>query len=432
MSDSAIQAAAQPLPTAPPEPVQTRPRRDAQGGIWYWLRKAVVVAASLRITVVLFLLAILLIFFGTLAQVDAGIWTVVTKYFRCFFAWIPFKIFFFRGVRDRIHGGFPFPGGWLIAGLLLVNLLAAHAIRFRLTWKRSGVLILHAGLIVMIAGEFITGLFAVESRMGINTGKTSNYLYSHQYVELAFSTRTKDGEERIVAIPNGILKKQGTVNNESLPFIVHVDKFMVNSKLSPPGSDLDNPATAGAGLNRIAIERPEGSGVDEGDVDHAAAYVTLVDRKTGKASTYLFAEQFGSTEPSEFGLPPQQISVDDRVFEGELRFARTYEPFTVKLHDVTAQYYPGTETPRSFVSRIHMTDPEEGVERDETISMNAPLRYRGYTFYQANVNMDWTGLQVVRNPGAPMPYLSCGLVAVGMLVHFGIQLIEFLRRRAAA
>ena len=43
-----------------------------------------------------------------------------------------------------------------------------------------------------------------------------------------------------------------------------------------------------------------------------------------------------------------------------------------------------------------------------------------------------TILQVVRNPGWLIPYISCALVAIGMLVHFGIYLTQFLLRRAAA
>ena len=43
-----------------------------------------------------------------------------------------------------------------------------------------------------------------------------------------------------------------------------------------------------------------------------------------------------------------------------------------------------------------------------------------------------TILQVVRNPGWLLPYVSCIFVAVGMLVHFGIHLIGFLSRRSLA
>src|SRR5262249_61025030 len=120
------------------------------------VRRLLKPVASLRLTVFLFALSIVLIFCGTLAQMDAGIGTVVKDYFRSLYVWIPLQLFVrfgqvFFGVPHltQVGGAFPFPGGWTIGGLLLINLLAAHIIRFRATWKRSGVLILHAGLIVL-------------------------------------------------------------------------------------------------------------------------------------------------------------------------------------------------------------------------------------------------------------------------------------------
>ena len=59
---------------------------------------------------------------------------------------IPLQLFvrfgqIFFGVSPDVYvgGSFPFPGGWLLGGLLLANLLAAHLVRFKLSWKRSGI-----------------------------------------------------------------------------------------------------------------------------------------------------------------------------------------------------------------------------------------------------------------------------------------------------
>src|SRR4051794_2560824 len=91
--------------------------------------------ASLRLTVWLFGFAVALVFFGTLAQMDNGIWTVVDKYFWSYFVWVPsdlirqFCSVFLDGwvsKTDRWGGGFPLPGGKLLGGAMLVNLLAAH------------------------------------------------------------------------------------------------------------------------------------------------------------------------------------------------------------------------------------------------------------------------------------------------------------------
>src|SRR4051812_35450687 len=104
---------------------------------------------SLRLTVVLLALSIILIFAATLDQVNLGIWAVQEKYFRTFIVLWNYK-------------GFPipvFPGGYFIGGLLLVNLVASHIYRFKFTWKKAGILLTHAGLIVLLVGELLTGLW---------------------------------------------------------------------------------------------------------------------------------------------------------------------------------------------------------------------------------------------------------------------------------
>lgn len=96
--------------------------------------------ASLKITVVLFAMAIFIILAGTLAQVDKDIWVVIDEYFRTAIARIDFKIFFppsfFPNInQDNIRGFIYFPGGWLIGFMMGINLLAAHLIRFKVQGK---------------------------------------------------------------------------------------------------------------------------------------------------------------------------------------------------------------------------------------------------------------------------------------------------------
>src|SRR5206468_7522632 len=102
----------------------------------------------LRLTVVLLALSMLLVFAGTWAQIDKGIWDVQKQYFHSFFTWISFQLFWKRPAPGQtgIPGGFPMLGGYSLIILLLINLLAAHTVRFKLSWKRSGILLIHAGL----------------------------------------------------------------------------------------------------------------------------------------------------------------------------------------------------------------------------------------------------------------------------------------------
>jgi hypothetical protein len=64
--------------------------------------------------------------------------------------------------------------------------------------------------------------------------------------------------------------------------------------------------------------------------------------------------------------------------------------------------------------------------------MNNPLRYAGYTFYQASFepgNDKVTILQVVRNPSWIIPYIACSLMTLGLLWQFTIHLLGFIAKR---
>jgi ABC-type transport system involved in cytochrome c biogenesis permease subunit len=137
-------------------------------GTSFTLTDALTVLASLRLTVVLFALTIFLVFAGTLAQVDHGVWDVVNhSYFRVWFAWIEFRALerliqlFAKGTELNWHGGFPFPGGLLLGSLLMLNLIAAHAVRFKIAASGTR---LYSGLALIAAGIIVTAL-AISSGM---------------------------------------------------------------------------------------------------------------------------------------------------------------------------------------------------------------------------------------------------------------------------
>ena len=71
----------------------------------YWIAPL----ASLRLTVCVLVLSMLLIFFGTLAQTTRGIWWVMDAYFTSWFVWVPLSVF--SAPTQPLRGAFPFPGG---------------------------------------------------------------------------------------------------------------------------------------------------------------------------------------------------------------------------------------------------------------------------------------------------------------------------------
>ena len=70
----------------------------------------------------------------------------------------------------------PIPGGYLLGGLLILNLTAAYVTRFQWTGKKMGIQLIHLGIIMLLVGQLATQAMQEESRMQINKGESSNYI----------------------------------------------------------------------------------------------------------------------------------------------------------------------------------------------------------------------------------------------------------------
>src|SRR6266513_4684460 len=212
------------------------------------LRKFIDLITSLKLTIVCLGAAMVLIFAGTISQVHLGIWEAQQRYFQSMLVWWPAEG---RGFRIPI-----FPGGHLIGAVLLVNLIAAHAKRFRWSWRKLGIHLTHAGLIIMLAGGLFTDLFAVESHMRLERGDTKNYSEDQRHMELAVIDTSDNDLDQVTAVPETILKQNRTIDHWSLPFRIAVRNFYQNSRLgmlSEAGSAARPIANQGPGA-MIAVE----------------------------------------------------------------------------------------------------------------------------------------------------------------------------------
>ncbi|GJM45463.1 MAG: hypothetical protein DHS20C21_23050 [Gemmatimonadota bacterium] len=391
------------------------------------LRRFLTVWASPRLTVWLLGLLMFLIFAGTWAQIDMGIWSTLRLYFRSLFVWIPFQIFLPR--TWDVPGAIPYPGGFLLGLLLFLNLVAAHATRFKFTKKRAGILLIHFSLMLLFIGEFVTGMFAEEANMSIDEGQTVSYAEDVRTVELAIIDVTDPDSDQVVIIPERALARRRAIEDPLLPFDLRVDHYYPNSQLvnvseAPDGPRADRGMATSFGLT--AVPRPVASGVGNSTIDLPVAFVTPVadGQELGTWMVPLYLSLIDSPEV-------QSLEVGNRRYEMWMRYKRIYKPYQIHLIDFAHDRYMGTDTPKNYSSRIQLIDPERGEDREVLIYMNNPLRYRGETFYQASFKKGDMGtvLQVVRNPGWLVPYIACTLGAIGLCIQFGASLSRFLGKR---
>ncbi len=299
--------------------------------------------------------------------------------------------------------------------------------------KRAGVVLLHAGIGLMMFGELLVGLTAVEGQLQMQEGETVNFVQDIRKVELAVIDHSDAKVDRVTVIPKSIIedasRPDAEIVDSQLPFKMEVKQFLQNSTLRKVLPSDKNLATKGRGLQYFAEKARAGSGTDmDSKVDLSAAYVTLTSKSGEDLGTYLLGLIFSAQNESE------TITVDGKSYDIALRFKRTYKPYKFQLVDVRKDDYIGTDTPRNYSSDVRLVDDTRNVDRNVHIWMNNPLRFAGETFYQSGYHRDpttqieGTTLQVVTNTGWMIPYVSCMIVALGMLTHFLVTLTRFLNR----
>ncbi|MDD7985914.1 cytochrome c biogenesis protein CcsA [Lentisphaera marina] len=459
--------------------------------------------ASLKFTITLFSLSMFLVLAGTLAQMDAGIWTVVDEIFRSYITKIELKLFFPRawdiGFLSKAY--IYMPGGFLIGAGLFINLSSAYLVRFKLVknkkhlaigavftvisllftlaivkgyfheevsstvgaaymrvvyrlaqglipsifmyvacWflygqKKAAVVLIHFSVFLLLIAELVTKIDAVESTMVIPEGQSTSYLDNNIHYELAVIEKLEGDDNQTTAIPMSMFNSAGDViDHESLPFTIETIKFFKNSEMSTQPAPTEG-ATAGNGLTHHIYESEVSDGLGSSkDVPAGLFKFTSRDGKdlgTRAFSLYFYANFTSRNLPNRF----EEMEVNGKKYRLMLRNKRSYlkgnseNTAKISLIDFSFDRYMGTNTPRNYSSLIRLEDPENNIDREVKIWMNNPLRFDGKTFYQQSFSQDesTTVLQVVRNSGWMLPYISCTMAAWGMMIHFLLILVKFMK-----
>jgi hypothetical protein len=397
--------------------------------------------ADLRLTLTLLSLSMILIFVATLEQVRVGIRGAQAEFFESMYGIWHYPEQFWGGeFLNPIP--LPIPGGYLLGGLLILNLIAAFITRFQWTGKKMGIQLIHLGIILLLIGQLATQAMQEESRMQIDKGESKNYLERFHGVELAFIDVTDPDTEQVVSLPQELLEKGGIHYSKDLPFKVRVLEFGPNCEFNtlPPAQKKTGPSGT---VNRGVIEatnlqiRPKPEDFSSEGMNFGYVVFEVLDGAESMGIWAAISHPAGNhwwaqINPKMGDLAFQPIRTQGRLWGATLRPEREYLPYSIELLGIANEFYQGTDIPFNFESEI-VLNMEQNQTRRALVYMNTPLRHEGKTFYQYQMNKaaDYTVFQVVRNPSWLVPYIACILVSIGLLWQFSFHLARFLNKNAA-
>lgn len=357
-------------------------------------------AASLKLTVVCLMLLTVLVIWGTVYQADHGLYQAQQKFFHSWF----FLVF----------GFIPFPGTVLVMFVLFFNLVNSLFFRIGFRLSNIGNIITHLGIIILLVGGFFTFYFSEESSLMLKEGETAHMSTSRSLWEVAIWER-KGAEKDVYAVDAVGMAAGDVIRLDDLGITLSVKEFYKNCAAFKGSLSEETRVTNASGIGMLkekpsALERTENISGGVFDITAADSRQTIL----------LYGE-----DPI-----PSSISLDNRTFVFSLRKQKIPLPLTMTLLNFTVAYYPNSQIPKSYQSRVSIKG-EGSVEREVVISMNKPLRFADLTFFQSSYYIapngtQYTILAVVKNFGRLLPYFSSIIIFLGLMVHFIMML---LRRR---
>ncbi|MBA65714.1 MAG: hypothetical protein CMG55_07940 [Candidatus Marinimicrobia bacterium] len=348
---------------------------------------------------------IVLVFFGTIAQKNIGLYASQMKYFSSFF-------FLFLGF-------IPLPGGRLILLFMTINLFSSLFKRNLWQLKKFGIIIVHLGGLLLLLGGGLTAYFSSEGNMIIAEGETSNYVDDYHDMELVFVNNTFKDSIEYTVVDEPLLKEGNRFNlfenGPEIYILSNIKNVRIENRISPADSIYKGL------LEKFVLlpKKPE----PENTQNRPALIYKIQGTSNGLDGIYgLFLGQ---------GLN-DYFQLKEQDFHSEYRRKRTYVPFEIELIDFEKIMHPGTNVAKSFSSEVNLI--EDGIPRRTLIKMNEPLRHKGYTFFQAsfieNLDKETTVLATVKNYGRLFPYISSIIMSVGLLIHLLISLPKMIKKKS--
>lgn len=335
----------------------------------------------------------LMLVIGTLMQGEIGLYQATEQYFSSFILWI---------------GMVPLPGGYSILALITLNLMAKLILDS--SWKRdhAGIILTHIAILILFIGAGLTAAMSKEGYLAFSQGDTRSEMSDYFARELIIK---RDGQ-LIFLLPQEALETGKKIEAANLPFTITITEYCKHCTITQQAGE-------GRGLAQHMKLEPLPSRL-EAEENQSGVMFDISGAKDKQING-----RYLSYEP----LPKSpEFTLDEKRYQIALKKAQHPLPFTVELLDFRKQSYPGTNQAEDYFSTVKITDGEDSWQ--SVISMNEPLRYRGYSLFQSSFiqhsDKQVSILAVVKNISRIFPYLSGIMLCIGLMLHL------YLRKKASS
>lgn len=330
--------------------------------------------------------------------------TVAQKYIGLYEA---SKIFFSSPVI-WIYDVVPLPGMPAIIAVIFFNISFKLIFKSPWTIKNSGIIITHIGAMLLMQGGLLTALFSHEGYLDIIEGQSKSAVADYHARE--FVIIDEESGDAVQRLDHAELHAGYKIDGAGFPFTIGVLEYCQNCDISAR----ENATELYQGMAQHMQIAPKALNKNN-EENLSGLTLSVTDRNGLERAVFVVLEEV-----------PQhpRFQVGDASYRFELRRTRRNLPFDVELVDFEKELYPGTNTAKSYSSLVRIRD--NGAEWESLISMNAPLRYKGYTFFQSSFAQTPNGeevsvLAVVWNAGRSFPYISGLVMCIGLLLHLFVR-----------
>lgn len=354
----------------------------------------------------LLLWLMVLLIMGTMAQEQHGLYYAQQNYFSVYY-FLLFNII-------------PLPGTYTVLFLMFISLLCKLILD---TWtiKKLGTLVTHISGLLLLLGGFLTAHFSTEGYIELEPNQPVNYINSYNNLELYISDKNINNN---IIINNNQIKNNNIIqfNNLNLK-ILEICKHCELIKYNTSSNNYINTQYYLKYLSKPKDNQELKTIIKLEIFDNNKSNKKIIYLKKNESKIY-YINKTSEDKISKNYL--NNISIN-------LRSERTTLPFSLKLSSFKPTMHPGTNIAKTYQSEVSLLEDNKSIFYG-IISMNNPLRYKGYTFYQSSyltdqeTNSNYISiLAAVYNLGQNFPYIASIILCLGILIHL-IQRLPKLKK----